>query len=168
MIEIKADKAKEKTLLGELIFDEGYRKDPYEDTKDKITGGVGHLMSDQDRLEFKYQWDDQKKEEYWMMKLQEDLVTTEAALGRFKEQYGVATNETQDEVLFNMMFNLGPTGVSKFKEMIKGLQAGDINKAADEMIDSDWHKDFVKWNAKGGGDTPAIRSRRLEAKMRDS
>ena len=39
-----------------------------------------------------------------------------------------------------MAFNLGLTKLNKFKEMRKALMQNDYNKAADEMIDSNWYK----------------------------
>ena len=39
-----------------------------------------------------------------------------------------------------MCFQLGKPRVMKFKKMWEGIEAGDYNKSADEMIDSNWHK----------------------------
>jgi hypothetical protein len=39
-----------------------------------------------------------------------------------------------------MSFNLGLTKLNKFVEMKKALQANDYQKAADEMVDSNWFK----------------------------
>ena len=41
-------------------------------------------------------------------------------------------------VLVNMLFNMGMSRVSKFQKMLTVLQAGDYDKAADEMLDSRW------------------------------
>ena len=41
-------------------------------------------------------------------------------------------------VLINMLFNMGMSRVSKFQKMLTALQAGDYDKAADEMLDSRW------------------------------
>ena len=43
-------------------------------------------------------------------------------------------------VLVNMTFNLGRTRLSKFKNMIKAIEAHDWNAAADEMVDSRWYR----------------------------
>jgi GH24 family phage-related lysozyme (muramidase) len=48
--------------------------------------------------------------------------------------------ETIKGVICEMCFQLGKPRVMKFKKMWEGLEAGDYNKAADEMIDSAWHK----------------------------
>ena len=48
--------------------------------------------------------------------------------------------ETIKGVIVEMCFQLGKPRVMKFKRMWEGLEAGDYNKSADEMIDSNWHK----------------------------
>ena len=44
------------------------------------------------------------------------------------------------DVLMEMCFQLGVTGVSKFKKALKAMEDGDWEKAADEMLDSKWAK----------------------------
>ena len=39
-----------------------------------------------------------------------------------------------------MMFNMGRTRLSQFKKFIAGVNAGDWDKAAVEMMDSRWAK----------------------------
>lgn len=43
-------------------------------------------------------------------------------------------------VIIDMVFNLGVTGFRKFKKTIAALEKRDYNKAANEMIDSDWYR----------------------------
>tara|TARA_R110002167_G_scaffold282244_1_gene487508 strand:- start:692 stop:1135 length:444 start_codon:yes stop_codon:yes gene_type:complete len=43
-------------------------------------------------------------------------------------------------VLTEMCYQLGVTGVSKFKKALKAMEDGDWEKAADEMLDSKWAK----------------------------
>ena len=42
------------------------------------------------------------------------------------------------EVILNMCYQLGVTGVSKFRRAISALQEGDWDEAANEMLDSLW------------------------------
>ncbi len=42
------------------------------------------------------------------------------------------------EVVLNMCYQLGVTGVSKFRKAISALQEGEWQEAADEMLDSLW------------------------------
>ena len=43
-------------------------------------------------------------------------------------------------IIANMMFNMGRTRLSKFKGMKRGVDNRDWNDAADEMVDSAWHR----------------------------
>ena len=57
-------------------------------------------------------------------------------------------------VVANMMFNLGLPRFNKFKKMIRAVELGDWQSAADEMISSRWYQQVPK------------RARRLESLMR--
>ena len=47
--------------------------------------------------------------------------------------------EEVQQIVANMMFNLGRTRLSKFRGMKRGVDARDWNAAADEMVDSRWY-----------------------------
>ena len=53
--------------------------------------------------------------------------------------FGDLPDEVQ-QILVNMMFNMGRTRLSKFKKMHKAILAGDWKEAAVEGRDSQWHK----------------------------
>ena len=65
-----------------------------------------------------------------------------------------ALPEAVQLVVANMMFNLGLPRFSRFKKMIRAIELGDWQSAADEMIDSKWYQQVT------------ARARRLEAAMR--
>ena len=44
-----------------------------------------------------------------------------------------------EHVVVEMVFQLGKTGVSKFRKMWKALSNGDKQEAASQMKDSRWH-----------------------------
>ena len=48
------------------------------------------------------------------------------------------------EVVLNMCYQLGVTGVSKFRKAISALQEGDWDEAANEMLDSLWARQTSK------------------------
>ena len=48
--------------------------------------------------------------------------------------------EEAQQVIANMMFNMGRTRLSKFKGMKRGVDSRDWNAAADEMVDSTWYR----------------------------
>ena len=53
-------------------------------------------------------------------------------------------NEARRGVLIEMIFQLGPAGVRKFKRFLKFALAGDYEQASDEMLDSLWHRQTPK------------------------
>ena len=48
--------------------------------------------------------------------------------------------EEVQQVIANMMFNMGRTRLNKFKGMKSGVNRRDWNAAADEMVDSVWYR----------------------------
>jgi GH24 family phage-related lysozyme (muramidase) len=48
--------------------------------------------------------------------------------------------EEAQQIIANMMFNMGRTRLSKFRGMKRGVDARDWDAAADEMVDSSWYK----------------------------
>ena len=48
--------------------------------------------------------------------------------------------EEAQQIIANMMFNLGRPRLSKFIGMKRGVDAKDWNSAADEMVDSRWYR----------------------------
>ena len=52
--------------------------------------------------------------------------------------------ETRYRALVNMVYNLGINRFIRFKKMLKTINDGDFDRAADEMLDSLWHKQVGK------------------------
>jgi GH24 family phage-related lysozyme (muramidase) len=48
--------------------------------------------------------------------------------------------EEVQQIVANMMFNMGRPRLSKFKGMKAGVDDRDWNRAADEMVDSAWYR----------------------------
>ena len=48
--------------------------------------------------------------------------------------------EEVQQIIANMMFNMGRTRLSKFKGMKRGIDSLNWNQAADEMVDSRWYR----------------------------
>ena len=59
------------------------------------------------------------------------------------EDFGDLPEEAQ-QVIANMMFNMGRPRLSKFKGMKRGVDSRDWNAAADEMVDSAWYRQVTK------------------------
>ena len=57
------------------------------------------------------------------------------------EEHGcIDINEKAEEILIEMVFQLGKTGVSKFRNMWKALAEKNYIGASYEMLDSRWAK----------------------------
>ncbi len=53
-------------------------------------------------------------------------------------------DDTRREVLVEMVFNLGKTRFSGFKRMLAAMYKKDFDIAADEMLNSVWHRQVGK------------------------
>jgi len=113
----------EKQLRGH----ESYRKHPYRDTEGVLTVGYGRNL-DANGVS--------RGEARFMLK--NDLAVAEGeAKSRFP--FFKDLDSIRQEVLVNMMYNLGWPRLKTFVKMIAALKAGDYGMAAAEMLDSKWH-----------------------------
>ena len=122
-------------LLQSVKKHEGYRNKVYLDTLGKRTVGVGHLCVE----DF---WEDNKEysEEMLMNILKDDLKNAIEGAERLLKGCRILDSLAK-EIIIEMVFQLGETGVSKFKNMLKALKEGpDYQTAASEMLDSRWAK----------------------------
>ena len=123
-------------LLQSVKDHEGYRNKVYLDTLGKRTVGVGHLCVE----DF---WEDDKEyeEKFLMTILEHDLQTAiKGAKDLMSENGCNDIDEIAEELIIEMIFQLGKTGVSKFRNMWKHLSAFEYSSAASEMLDSRWAK----------------------------
>ena len=123
-------------LMESVKKHEGYRNKVYLDTLGKRTVGVGHLCVE----DF---WEDDKEyeEKFLMTILEHDLSTAIKGANDLMAEHGcMDINEKAEEILIEMVFQLGKTGVSKFKNMWKALAEKNYIGASYEMLDSRWAK----------------------------
>ena len=123
-------------LLESVKKHEGYRNKVYLDTLGKRTVGVGHLCVE----DF---WEDDKEyeEKFLMEILQKDLQQAIRGARSLMEDHGCADiDEQAEEILIEMVFQLGKNGVSKFRNMWKALAEKNYIGASYEMLDSRWSK----------------------------
>jgi lysozyme len=113
------------TLIEQLKRDEGLRLKPYQDTVGKLTIGYGRNLVDKGI-----------SEEEAEMLLIDDVLYLRNRLTRYP--WFLVLNEPRQEVIINMAYNLGMTGLLGFKRMIAALNAHNYSLAADEMLDSRW------------------------------
>jgi lysozyme len=75
----------------------------------------------------------------------------------------LALSHNRQLVLLSMAYNMGVTGLLGFEEMFTALAEHDYDRAAYEMLNSKWHRDFMRW---ARGDLGKTRSYRLSEIMR--
>jgi len=118
-----------KKVKQDIMRHEGYRDSIYIDTVGVPTGGYGHAFHEGSKL----------PDHIWESILSYDLSIVLEDHEKFISVNGLYhLNEKRQEVLFNMMFNLGYTKLSKFKKFIAAMQGEDFHIAAIEMLDSKW------------------------------
>tara|TARA_R110000850_G_scaffold42858_2_gene109914 strand:- start:841 stop:1278 length:438 start_codon:yes stop_codon:yes gene_type:complete len=123
-------------LIQELILDEGYKYETYEDHLGFLTLGVGHLVLDTDP-EIDKPVGTPVSEERVLECLNNDIETVCDELNRNMPWWKELSDEKM-RVLANMCFNLGITRLLKFRKFLAALEAGDFETAGEEMIDSKW------------------------------
>ena len=123
-----------------LKIDEGVEYKIYADHLGYHTFGVGHLITDADP-EWGQPFDTPVDSERVWEAFNKDL---DIAISECKMLYGDYTwEQLPDEVqqvVCNMMFNMGRPRLSKFKKFNAAIEASDWATAAVEGRDSRWHK----------------------------
>ena len=123
-------------LMESVKKHEGYRNKVYLDTLGKRTVGVGHLCVE----DF---WEDDKEyeEKFLMEILADDLQNAIKGARELKEEHSCTDiDEIAQEIIVEMVFQLGKNGVSKFRNMWKALAEKNYIGASYEMLDSKWAK----------------------------
>ena len=115
-----------KDLLESIKKHEGFVEHVYEDSLGIPTIGYGFAIKD-------LVLDEDIAEEILIRKL-EKLKRNANSRFRWLEDMPVVIQE----VILNMCYQLGVTGVSKFRRAISAFQEGDWDEAANEMLDSLW------------------------------
>lgn len=115
-----------KDLLDKIKHHEGFVEHVYDDSLGIPTIGYGFAIKD-------LILDEDIAEEILIRKLEK---LQRNANSRF--QWLEDMPQEVQEVVLNMCYQLGITGVSKFRKAISALQEGEWQEAADEMLDSLW------------------------------
>jgi lysozyme len=115
-----------KTLIDELVRDEGMRTKPYHCTAGKLTIGVGRNIEEVGITE------------------EEARYLLENDLGRVRDELDQALpwwrtlSDRRQRALANMCFNLGVGRLLKFRKCLAALEAGDYAEAAAQALNSAW------------------------------
>ena len=125
-------------LRKQLEIDEGVKYEIYNDHLGLATFGIGHLVILDDE-EYGKPLGTRISEERVRECFDRDVQSVLRDCKLLYKDFDELPEEVQ-QIVANMMFNMGYGRLSKFKGMKAGVDEKDWNKAADEMIDSRWYK----------------------------
>ena len=125
-------------LREQLEIDEGVVHEIYLDHLGYPTFGIGHLVTDTDP-EYGANVGTKVDEARCIEAFDKDVETVIADCHVLYPDFDDLPEEVQ-QIVANMMFNMGRPRLSKFKGMKRGVDAKDWNAAADEMVDSAWNR----------------------------
>jgi lysozyme len=121
-------------IEGQLKIDEGIRLATYADSVGKLTIGIGHLIIPTDHI------------------LQGDAISPERCEALFKSDLDTAIAGAKDifpkfnyfsdnlqGAIVNLVFNLGTTGLKKFKKFVAAINDDEDETAAKELENSKWY-----------------------------
>ena len=125
-------------LREQLEIGEGVVHEIYLDHNGYPTFGIGHLVTDDDP-EYGADVGTKVDEARCIEAFNEDVESVIKDCKILYSDFDDLPEEVQ-QIVANMMFNMGRPRLSKFKGMKRGVDAKDWNAAADEMVDSVWYR----------------------------
>jgi lysozyme len=129
-------------LREQLEIDEGVKYEIYNDHLGYATFGVGHLVLESDP-ENGSEIGTEVSESRVVGAIEQDCENVLSDCNILYEDFDDLPEEAQ-QVIANMMFNMGRPRLSKFRGMKRGVDSRDWNAAADEMVDSAWYRQVTK------------------------
>ena len=125
-------------LRDTLKIDEGVKYEIYNDHLGYPTFGIGHLVVESDEEHGKPVGTPISEDRVNSVFEKDVAIMIDEAKKIFPNLDELP--EEAQQVIVNMTFNMGRPRLSQFKKFIAGVNAGDWNKAAVEMMDSRWAK----------------------------
>jgi len=129
-------------LREQLEIDEGRVDALYNDHLGYATFGVGHLVLESDP-EYGQEIGTPVSADRVIETFEQDCENVLRDCNILYEDFADLPSEAQ-QVIANMMFNMGRPRLSKFRGMKRGVDSRNWNDAADEMIDSAWYLQVPK------------------------
>ena len=140
-------------LRKQIEADEGCKYEIYLDHLGLPTFGIGHLVTESDE-EYNQPVGTTITADRVAECFNKDVGTVLEDCERLYPDFDSLPEEVQ-QIIANMMFNMGYPRLSKFKGMKAGVDARDWQQAADEMVDSKWYHQVTN------------RAERLVSRMRE-
>ena len=125
-------------LRKQLEIDEGVVHEIYLDHLGYPTFGIGHLVTEADPehgLAVGTAISPERCSQAFSSDIHGGITDCEILYPDFSN-----LPEEAQQIIANMMFNLGRPRLSKFVGMKRGVDSQDWNAAADEMVDSRWYR----------------------------
>jgi GH24 family phage-related lysozyme (muramidase) len=131
------------SLKDRVRIHEGVRTTMYLDSLGKATIGIGHLIKPHERERYAegVEISMDEVEELFEMDLNRAAAGAESLI---QECIGHDLPPHVEEVILEMVYQLGTQGVRNFSKMWKAMRVKDWKKASEEMKDSRWHKQTTK------------------------
>ena len=124
-------------LREQLKIDEGCVYEIYNDHLGYPTFGIGHLVRESDP-ENGSPVGTKVSEDRVADAFDDDIEIVLSDCNKLYPDFEDLPEEAQ-QIIANMMFNLGRPRLSKFRGMKAGVDSKDWNLAAEEMVDSRWY-----------------------------
>lgn len=117
-----------------LEKEEGYRAEPYYCSQGYPTIGIGKKIGPKDTPLSMYEFTCSREVAY--MFLSEELKNICSSLLKFR--WYVNLNPDRQDIIKSMAYQMGISGLLRFKKMITALEVKHYDKAADEALSSRW------------------------------
>ena len=127
------------SLAERLMEHEGFIPKIYKDTRGLATIGYGHLVTKQDPFIENVEYPEEELYDLFLKDLQKAKNGAEEIVGHIKELH-----PTAKEIITEMVYQLGVTGVRRFLKTLLHLENRDYKNASLEMLDSAWRKQTPK------------------------
>jgi len=124
-----------------LKVDEGVKNEIYLDHLGLPTCGIGHLITEDDPehgLEVGTHIDDERVNELFDQDVQVTLGECRLLYNDFDD-----LPEEAQQIIANMMFNMGRPRLSRFHKMKQAVDGRDWIEAGNQMMDSRWYKQVI-------------------------
>ena len=122
-------------IMDQLIIDEGKRLDVYRDSLGLLTVGVGHLILKGDAIPEGSTISEDRCQQLLEHDLDHAIVNSNMMFPGLPDRYP----EEIQEVIINLVFNMGPTRLLGFKKFIMAIKTHNWQDAADELQNSKWY-----------------------------
>jgi len=131
---LKMEAASLSDLKKRVELHEGKVNKCYADSLGKLTLGIGHLVTDEDNIDLNKEYSDE-----FIYKLF-DKDFDKAIEGAARVCQGMDLPDRKFGVFIEMAFQLGATGLSKFKKALAAARDHQWEECHDQLLDSRWYK----------------------------